>query len=318
MKLGIIGAVESTALLKALQTKHQLCWVVADPAQALLQQKKMPVDLLLVEIQPLFLTESIVLLRQSFHCPLVLFSTDGTDHTQLVFKAFGLGANDYIALNEQTTAELLLRKIQQQLLLLKPATTPKIRQVAADKQLTVVAIGASTGGPASLNELIKALPADFPAAIVIVQHLDGKFSSGMASWLGQEASMKVQLATAGELLKSGTVYLAAADQHLHLSAQGEFYYSDTPSPSLFKPSIDVFFESLVCNWSGTAIGILLTGMGFDGATGLKKMKDKGWFTIAQDQASSAVYGMPKAAVHLNAVTEVLPLDRIAERLIKLC
>jgi two-component system response regulator WspF len=156
------------------------------------------------------------------------------------------------------------------------------------------------------------------AAFVIIQHMEGRFSPGLADWLQQSARLKVKLVEHKEKAVAGVVYIAGSDLHLQISAEGRLLYVEDPKDSLFRPSIDVFFTSLSKNWRGVAIGVLLTGMGQDGAQGMKLMKDKGWHTIAQDQASSAVYGMPKAAVLLHAVTEVLPLNSIAARLISLC
>ena len=114
----------------------------------------------------------------------------------------------------------------------------------------------------------------------------------------------------------GTVLLAGTNNHLYLAPEGHLVYRPEPVDQVYRPSIDVFFESVANHWRGEAIGVLLTGMGRDGARGLKQMRERGFHTIAQDQASSAVYGMPKAAVALDAATEVLPLKRIAARLVE--
>ena len=113
-----------------------------------------------------------------------------------------------------------------------------------------------------------------------------------------------------------TVLLAGTNNHLYLAPEGRLVYRREPTDQVYRPSIDVFFESVATYWRGDAIGVLLTGMGRDGARGLKLMRERGFHTIAQDQASSAVYGMPKAAVTLGAAAEVLPLDRIAARLLE--
>jgi len=179
-----------------------------------------------------------------------------------------------------------------------------------------VAIGASAGGPAALVELLKNIPADFPAAIVLVQHVDEIFAAGMAQWLASESHMPVRLAQEGETLKPGEVLLAGTNNHLCLTADNRLVYRLEPTDQVYRPSIDVFFNSVAMHCQGEAIGILLTGMGRDGARGLKQMRERGFYTIAQDQASCAVYGMPKAAAALDAAVEVLPLDKIASRLIK--
>ncbi len=157
-------------------------------------------------------------------------------------------------------------------------------------------------------------PARFPAAVVLVQHVDAQFAAGMAVWLDQQAGRPVRLAVAGEMPAAGVVLLAGTDEHLHMQADGRLHYTSEPRESLYRPSIDVFFADVARHWKGDAAGVLLTGMGRDGAEGLKAMRERGFFTIAQDQATSAVYGMPKAAAALNAAVQILPLPDIAPRL----
>jgi two-component system, chemotaxis family, response regulator WspF len=181
----------------------------------------------------------------------------------------------------------------------------------------LVAIGASAGGPAALVKLLAGLPAEFPAAIVLVQHLDAQFTGGMATWLQQHSQLTVRIADEGDRPVRGTVLLAGTNDHLALTSPSRVGYTPNPIDDPYRPSIDVFFKSVVRFWTGDAVGVLLTGMGRDGALGLKALRDGGRYTIAQDQTSSAVYGMPKAAAALNAAIEILPIERIADRLIEL-
>ncbi|GAC1316079.1 MAG: chemotaxis response regulator protein-glutamate methylesterase [Collimonas sp.] len=181
----------------------------------------------------------------------------------------------------------------------------------------LIAIGASAGGPAALATLLSQLPADFPAALVVVQHVDAQFASGMADWLGGQSNLPVRLAKAGDSPTPGCVLLAGTDDHLRLTGPFQLGYTEQPSGYPYRPSIDVFFQSVVELWAGKAVGILLTGMGRDGATGLKAMRDKGYYTIAQDQKTSAVYGMPKAAASLNAADVILPVNQIAGMLVNI-
>lgn len=181
----------------------------------------------------------------------------------------------------------------------------------------LVAIGSSAGGPAALEVLLKALPKDFPAAIVLVQHVDQVFAAGMAEWLSSASGLRVRLAREGEPPQSGTVLLAGTNHHIRLLKNGTLAYTAEPVNEIYRPSIDVFFESVASYWNGDAVGVLLTGMGRDGAQGLKLMRDQGFLTIAQDQNSSAVYGMPKAAAAIGAATEIRPLDKIAPRLLEI-
>lgn len=320
MNLGLLTyhAPNANWVKQVVETKYQVAWQAQDVTQTLTCQLATPVDLLLVKLHEGWSAQDIQQLTPYIDCPIILFSLDGNNHTQKVFAAFGYGAKDYVELSgaQQDSGALLLRKIKQQIVL--QGIKPRPVETESSALPVIIAIGASTGGPSSLYELIQALPTDFNAVIVIVQHMDGRFSTGLADWLERGTSLQVKLIAHREKAEAGTIYIAGADIHLRISEEGRFIYSEEPEHSLFKPSIDVFFESLSKNWRGIAIGVLLTGMGQDGALGLKLMKNRGWVTIAQDQASSVVYGMPKAAVHLQAATEVLPLDRIAARLIKLC
>jgi chemotaxis response regulator CheB len=178
----------------------------------------------------------------------------------------------------------------------------------------LIAIGASAGGPAVLATLLGALPKDLPAAVVIVQHVDEQFAAGMAMWLNQGTALPVRVAAEGDRPKVGEVLLAATSDHLTFKTADRVGYTADPLEYVYRPSVDVFFHSACRLWRGDVVGVLLTGMGRDGALGLKALRDRGHYTIAQDQATSAVYGMPKAAAELNAATEILALDKIGNRL----
>ncbi|KAB0641145.1 chemotaxis response regulator protein-glutamate methylesterase, partial [Burkholderia stagnalis] len=178
----------------------------------------------------------------------------------------------------------------------------------------LVAIGASAGGPTALATILGSLPADFGASIVIVQHVDQAFAEGMAQWLDGQTPLTVRIAHEGDRPQPSVALLAATNDHLRLARDGTLGYTRDPAETPYRPSVDVFFNSVTEHWPGDVIGVLLTGMGRDGAIGLKAMRMKGYHTIAQDQATSAVYGMPKAAATLGAARAILPLERIAGEL----
>jgi len=179
----------------------------------------------------------------------------------------------------------------------------------------LVAIGASAGGPAALAVVLKGLPRDFSAAVVIIQHVDMQFASGMAEWLSQHSALPVRVAVEGDRVVAGRVLIAGTQDHMKLMAADRIGYTPDPREYVYRPSVDVFFQSVSQHWRGRAVGVLLTGMGRDGAIGLKALRDKGFHTIAQDEASSVVYGMPKAAANLEAAVDILPMADIASRLI---
>jgi two-component system response regulator WspF len=165
--------------------------------------------------------------------------------------------------------------------------------------------------------VLHSLPRDLPAGVVIVQHVDARFAPGLASWLDQQCALSVGLAREGDRIVPGQVLVAGLDDHLVFKSGTQLGYTSEPADHAYRPSVDVFFDSAARRWSGSLIGVLLTGMGADGAVGLKRLRQLGHHTIAQDRATSAVYGMPKAAAALDAVTEVLPLEKIGAKLAKL-
>jgi chemotaxis response regulator CheB len=182
--------------------------------------------------------------------------------------------------------------------------------------MTLVAIGASAGGPAALATVLHGVPADLPAAIVVVQHLDQHMAPGFAEYLQQHSRLPVRIAAEGDRIQVGVVLVAGTGDHLVLKGRDRVGYTREPADYVYRPSVDAFFESVTKCWRGAAIGVLLTGMGRDGAKGLKQLRGDGRYTIAQDQQTSAVYGMPKAAAAIDAAVDVLPIDQITPCLVR--
>lgn len=175
----------------------------------------------------------------------------------------------------------------------------------------VVAIGVSTGGPPVLQAILSGLRKGYPAPVLIVQHIAKGFVGGLAEWLGKNSLLPVHVAVHGEQIQSGHVYLAPDDFHLGISEGGTIALSKAPHENELRPAVSYLFRSVLNTFEGDVIGILLTGMGKDGAEELRMMKEKGAVTIAQDRESSVVYGMPGEAVRLDAAGHVLPPERIA-------
>jgi two-component system response regulator WspF len=161
---------------------------------------------------------------------------------------------------------------------------------------------------------LKDLPPELPAPVIIVQHLSEEFVPGLIDWLSSQTSLKVRMAQEGDQPCSGQVLVAGGSHHLIFKNETTLGYTEHPADSIHKPSIDVFFKSVAQRWGFKATGVLLTGMGRDGAAGLKMMRNQGYLTLAQDQKTSVVYGMPKAAAAMEAAAEILPLDGVAPRL----
>jgi two-component system, chemotaxis family, protein-glutamate methylesterase/glutaminase len=175
----------------------------------------------------------------------------------------------------------------------------------------VVAIAASTGGPAALASLLTAVAADPPPVpILVVQHIVAGFDRGLANWLDDVCPLTVRLATDGHLLRPGEVVVAPAHVHLGVTATGRVALSADPPIGVHRPSATYLFRSVARAYAAGAVGIVLTGMGDDGAAGLRALKDAGGLVLAQDETTSVVYGMPAAAAAVGAVDHTLPLDQI--------
>jgi len=178
--------------------------------------------------------------------------------------------------------------------------------------MNLVAIGASAGGPEAVVEILRSLPAPFPVPILLVIHGRDPFATAFAEWLDRQSNHPAAIAQAGEPLTAlaGRVALAPPEHHLEVAA-GRIALTDGPPRHSCRPSIDVLFESLAREPGSAAIGCLLTGMGRDGAAGLLRMRQAGCLTVAQDKATSMIYGMPREAVLLEAAEVVAPLPAIA-------
>ncbi len=185
--------------------------------------------------------------------------------------------------------------------------------VEADDQpeVQMIGIAASTGGPGALAAVLGALSADFPTPILVVQHVTQGFIAGLAEWLDGQTPLRVGLARHGDTPRPGTVLLAPDDYHLRVNVRGVVELSKEPSYRGLRPSANYMFRSLAHAYGPRAVGVVLTGMGDDGTEGLEALHLAGGLTVAQDEQSCVVYGMPREAVLRNAVDRVLPLDKIA-------
>ncbi|MGF6220204.1 chemotaxis response regulator protein-glutamate methylesterase [Pseudomonas sp. YL-218 TE3947] len=333
MKIAIVNdmpmAVEALRRALAFEPAHDVVWVAGNGAEAVQRCTEYTPDLILMDlIMPLMDgVEATRRIMAETPCAIVIVTVDREQNVHRVFEAMGYGALDVVDTpaiggdNPQEAAAPLLRKIMNIGWLIgdhsnRVRSAPSQHRHSSSRQ-HLVAIGSSAGGPAALEVLLKGLPRDFSAAIVLVQHVDQVFAAGMAEWLASASGLNVRLALEGERPQSGVVLLAGTNHHIRLLKNGTLAYTAEPVNEIYRPSIDVFFESVASYWSGDAVGVLLTGMGRDGAQGLKLMRQQGYLTIAQDQQSSAVYGMPKAAAAINAAVEVRPLDKIAPRLLEI-
>ena len=201
-----------------------------------------------------------------------------------------------------------------------PLASPTLRKNAA--QPKIIGIGTSTGGPHALAEVLPHLPGNLSVPVVLVQHMPPLFTASLAETLAAKCAVKVVQADHGMLLQAGTVYIAPGGRHLRVVEDGpatpkRIELTMDPPEHFCRPSVDYMFRSLAATYRANAVGVILTGMGQDGAQGLLAMRQAGATTIGQDAATCTVYGMPREAYQVGAVEVQLPLDRIAERIAKL-
>jgi two-component system chemotaxis response regulator CheB len=200
---------------------------------------------------------------------------------------------------------------------LSPNEAGKAPPDPAARPAHVVALAASAGGLAALSHVLSALPPDFPAPVLIVQHLDPHHRSWLAEILGRRAALAVCQAEDGMLPAAGTVYVAPPNRHLLVRGDGTLDLSDSVRVQHVRPSADLLFASLAEVWGGGAIAVVLTGTGKDGAEGVRAVKSRGGTVIVQDEASAEFFGMPGAAIRTGVADRVLPLDDIAPALVEL-
>lgn len=193
-----------------------------------------------------------------------------------------------------------------------PPRLPSMPDVPLPSQVRVVAVAASTGGPAALGRILAELPAQFPVPILVVQHIARGFVGGLASWLNTTCSMKVKVAADGDPLTPSTVFLAGDDFHMGVSPDSRIKLDDAQPIGGFRPSATYLFESVSRMFGRSALALILTGMGHDGVEGLRAVRTAGGRVLAQDESSSVIFGMPGAAIAQGLVDNVLPLSSVGE------
>jgi len=181
----------------------------------------------------------------------------------------------------------------------------------------ILAIGASAGGPIGIQTILSLIPANFPIPILIVQHIDPNFARGFCDWLNETSAVTVQIANDGEKIIAGHAYLPPGDSHLGISADGTIRVSKDPPERNLRPAVSFLFRSIATVFGKNAIAVLLSGMGSDGARELKLLRDLGVITMAQDELSSLVHGMPGEAIRLGAACMTGSPDEIAREIIKI-
>jgi two-component system chemotaxis response regulator CheB len=290
-------------------------------------------DLHMPDMDGLALTQEIM---ERFPRPILVVSAAvQSEDSHNVFKLLQAGAVDVLpkpraglTADDPAVAQELIRKIKiisgVVALTRRQKTDPHSGQHEAGPSVApvlprprIVAVGASTGGPQALQTILAQLPADFPAAILCVQHISEGFLTGLVDWLAAQCALPVKIPQSGEQPLPGTIYFPREGTHLELDKTGRLVCSHKAPVDGHRPSVTATFKSVAEYCGDAAIGILLTGMGSDGAQGMQEIYEAGGITIAQNEETSAVFGMPKQAIARGAVKYVLPVHKIAFMLLEL-
>ena len=285
--------------------------------------------------------------------PIVIVSSESKEGAASTLKALELGAIEFVAkpssgidLDMQSVKEELLRKVRMAAKVRVVRTASRVALtvqgtngnsatakpiaparsapvIPADQRFPVVVLGASTGGPATVMRLAPGFTRDFPAAVFLVQHMPAAFTTQYAAQLAEFTSIRVKEAENGEPLQPGTLYICPGAQHLRVTPTGRIQLDSTTGRiSGYLPNIDVTMETVAAYAGAMSIGVVLTGMGNDGASGAKAIKSAGGMVIAQDEATSVIFGMPAEAIKVAAVDQVLAIDdvyaAIEKRVISIC
>lgn len=328
----LVMAVESLRRVVCTTGSHRLAWIARTGTEAVEMCKKDVPDLILMdmvmpEMNGVQATRKIM---QQSPCPILIVTSSVTSHASMVFEAMGAGALDAVVTpvlageTKSASAETLLNKIDLIGKLCSPAVSSRSSKRAMSRSAApaatdippLVAIGCSTGGPKAVVSLLNSFPPHFHAAVVIIQHMDEKFVGGLADWLHQQSPLPVMMPDNGTVVRPGKVYLPGTTDHVRINETGELIYSKTREECFYHPSVDVFFNSIAESYQQQCIGVLLTGMGRDGSAGLLAMRRRGFLTIAQDQKTSVVYGMPRYASELGAAVKILPLEKIGSEIVQ--
>ena len=334
MRVAIVNDVRlATEVLRRVVSSdpgHQIAWTAEDGREAVRRCRRDVPDVVLMDlVMPVMNgAEATREIMQSCPCPVLVVTSTVAGNYSLVCEALGHGAYDAVCTPSLKTnspaedgAELLakltsVRRLHRHLTSrggrgeAAPLAAAPARP-ASGPRVPLVAIGASTGGPQALDAILSKWPGDFPAGVIVVQHIGADFAGSLVQWLTDRCPLSVRVAAGGDLPEPGTVLVAATSDHLVMTNRRTLAYTPEPVDSPYRPSVDALFHSLARHWLWPAAAVLLTGIGRDGAEGMLRLRKAGWHTIAQDERSSVVYGMPQAAHQIGAAARVLPAHQIA-------
>jgi len=329
MRVAIVNdlriAVEALRRVVTSDPEHQIAWIANDGQEAIRKCISDKPDVILMDlIMPgMDGAQTTKEIMAKCPCPILVVTATVSGNYSLVYDALGFGAVDAVNTPTIGTAGTvqggadLLKKLAKMKGTVNESRSlqrePRTTDIPTSKPATLtspVLLGASTGGPQALLAVLSPLLTLSNVSIWIAQHIGADFFAGFADYLANRTHASIHIAKAGDSFIRPGIHLLPSEPALIVSSQGTTQPDPTPNNSLHTPNINRFFSSVAKNSAKPGIAALLTGMGSDGAQGLLELRQKGWYTLAQDEATSVVYGMPLAAKQLGAAHQILPLDSI--------
>lgn len=328
------------AIARMVSTDPELVVIgtASDGMDAIEQIAKLKPDVITLDVEMPRMNglETLKVIMAKHPLPVVMVSSLTTEGARETIKALELGALDFVAKNLDDLSLNILKiekeivtklkavgrkKVYPRLATISKEPAEIIRSRPYIGKVSIVAIGVSTGGPKALQEVLPLIPKDFPAAILLVQHMPKGFTAPFADRLRQLSKMEVKEAEHGEIIRAGVAYIAPGGFHMKAvrkrPTEVVIDISSTPSDTLHKPSVDVMMTSVSLAYGGKCLGVMMTGMGSDGLEGLRAMKRTGAKTLAQNKESCVVYGMPKAVVEAGLADKVVPLSKLAGEIVNM-
>jgi two-component system, chemotaxis family, protein-glutamate methylesterase/glutaminase len=278
--------------------------------------------------------EALKQIVERYKLPVIMFSALSQEGAEVTMEALSIGASDFItkdfsnvSLNISTRENELINKVKSvakkkiSLLLGRLELVHNPASISVDRKTKhkILAIGASTGGPPALQHVLTRLPKDFPLPVLIAQHMPKLFTQSFAQRLNSISQITVKEAENGEPVRAGTALVAPGDTHVGLKRRGNDVVVEFANRTdyIYRPSVDHLMGSVAAMYGAQSLGIILTGMGTDGLAGIREIKSKNGYVIAQDEDTCVVYGMPKAVVNAHMADAVLPIDKISDEIIRI-
>jgi two-component system response regulator WspF len=335
VRVGIVNdlALAVLALRRLVEGREgaEVAWVAADGEEAVARCVEDTPDLVLMDLVMPNVdgVEATRRIMQKAPCPILVVTATVEGNLSKVYHALGAGALDAVSGptfgpdGSLQDAEPVLRKMRNLRLLMEPVpcgavakrrTSSPPMPPLTEPAARLVVIGASTGGPQAIVDTVAGFGADFRPPLLVVQHLDDAFVPGFCSWLASQTGWPTAAIETDDAPREGEILVAAGSDHLVMGASRRMRYEREPLDVPHRPSVDAFFASLKRSWPTPGVAVLLTGMGHDGARGLLALQDAGWATLAQDEATSVVWGMPRAAKECGAAGGVVPIERMGMRI----